>query len=58
MYLRKLINRFLLRIGATRIVKGTPPAELSRFLASVHPVLTEHALIRIGGGLRRGVLGS
>lgn len=49
MYLRRLINRFLLRIGATRIVKGTPPAELSRFLASVHPVSTEHALIRIGG---------
>lgn len=56
MLVKRLINRFLLRIGATRIAKGTPPPLLDRFLSSVRPVATEHALIRLGGDSDGGYL--
>jgi len=56
MFIKNLINKFLLRIGATRIVRGTPPARLEGFLASVRPVATEHALIRLGGDSDGGYL--
>jgi hypothetical protein len=52
---RELINKYLLG-GRTRIVKGTPKADMARFLESIFPVSTEHPLIRIGGNSDGGYL--
>jgi hypothetical protein len=55
MKIRDFINQFVLP-GALRISRGTSRAELARFLASVRPVRTEHALIRLGGDADGGYL--
>lgn len=52
---REFINKHLLW-GQTRITKGTPRADIARFLRSVFPVSTEHALIRVGGESDGGYL--
>lgn len=47
MKIRDFINRYVLP-GTLRLSKGASRADLARFLASVRPVRTEHALIRLG----------
>lgn len=55
MKLRDFVNQFLLP-GSLRLSKGATREEIARFLASVRPVRTEHALIRIGGEADGGYL--
>ena len=52
---REFINKYLLG-GRTRLVKGTPKADIARFLSGVFPISTEHPLIRIGGNSDGGYL--
>lgn len=52
---RDFINRFLFP-GPTRLCKGAAKDEVARFLRSVFPVTTEHALVRIGGDADGGYL--
>lgn len=55
MKIRDFINQYLLP-GGLRLCKGASCEEISRFLASVRPVRTEHELIRIGGEADGGYL--
>ena len=55
MKIRDFINQYVLP-GTLRLSKGSSREDISRFLASVRPVRTEHALIRIGGGADGGYL--
>jgi hypothetical protein len=48
MKLRDFINQYLL-FGEVRLSKGTSDGELAEFFSLVHPVKTEHELVRIGG---------
>jgi hypothetical protein len=55
MKIRDFINQYLLA-GSARLSKGANHADIARFLGSVGPVRTEHALIRIGGEADGGYL--
>jgi hypothetical protein len=48
MKLRDFINQYIL-FGGVRLSKGTSDGELAEFFSLVHPVKTEHQLVRIGG---------
>ena len=55
MKIRDFINQYMLP-GSLRLSKGSAREQISRFLASVRPVRTEHPLIRIGGAADGGYL--
>lgn len=55
MKIRDFINQYMLT-GSLRLSKGSTREQISRFLATVRPVRTEHPLIRIGGAADGGYL--
>lgn len=55
MKIRDFINQYMLP-GSLRLSKGSSCEQISRFLASVRPIRTEHSLIRIGGAADGGYL--